>query len=107
MFTTRESRYCRTARGRAAAERFAVRVAAKEAALKALRFDGPCLNWRAIEVRRHASGWCDIALTAEVAACARRQGVTGLALSMSHDRDQAWAVVIGRARRPRSKRVKA
>jgi holo-[acyl-carrier protein] synthase len=106
VFTPRESRYCRAATGRASAERFAVRVAAKEAVLKALRFDGSCLNWRAIEVRRHASGWCDIALSAELAACARRQGVTDLALSMSHDQNQAWAVVVGRAR-PRAGRVKA
>src|SRR6266852_4583657 len=36
VFTVREAAYCRAAAGRAAAARFAVRFAAKEAALKAL-----------------------------------------------------------------------
>ena len=57
------------------AERFAARFAAKEAALKALRPDTTAIDWRSIEVRRHASGWCDVVLHGEAAALAARQGI--------------------------------
>ncbi len=108
VFTVREAAYCRAAAGRAAAARFAVRFAAKEAALKALDPEMRWADWRAIEVRRHASGWCDIVLHGEAAALARRQGIETLALSMSHDGGRAAAVVVAQARGPqRGSRVGA
>ena len=79
---------------RRAAERFAARFAAKEATFKALRPDVPSIDWRSIEVRRHASGWCDVVLHGEAAALAARQGIETLALSMSHDAGCATAVVV-------------
>jgi len=94
IFTTREAAYCRAAAGRAVATRFAVRFAAKEATLKALHPETPWADWRAIEVRRHASGRCEIVLHGEAAALARRQGVETVALSMSHDGSRAAAVVV-------------
>jgi holo-[acyl-carrier protein] synthase len=97
IFTTCEAAYCRAAAGRAAATRFAVRFAAKEATLKALHPETPWADWRAIEVRRHASGRCEIVLHGEAAALARRQGVETLALSMSHDGSRAAAVVVVQA----------
>jgi holo-[acyl-carrier protein] synthase len=90
VFTTGEAAYCHAASGRAAAARFA----AKEATLKALQPEAPLADWRSVEVRRHASGWCEIVLHGEVAALAARQGIETLALSISHDRAYAAAVVI-------------
>jgi holo-[acyl-carrier protein] synthase len=94
VFTPLEAKYCRAGAGRAAAERFAVRFAAKEATLKALRPEAPSGDWRSIEVLRHASGWCEVVLHGESAALAARQGVEALALSMSHHADHAAAVVV-------------
>jgi holo-[acyl-carrier protein] synthase len=99
IFTSREAAYCRAAAGRAAAARFAVRFAAKEAALKALHPEKPLADWRAIEVRRHGSGRCELVLHGEAAALARRQGIEALALSMSHDGGRAAAFVVARAAR--------
>ena len=98
VFTEREAAYCRAGRGRAAVERFAVRFAAKEATLKALQPEAPWTNnWRAIEVRRHPSGRCDIVLHGDAAALAERQGIAALALSMSHNAGHAAAVVVAQA----------
>jgi len=94
VFTPGEAAYCRAATGRVAAERFAARFAAKEATFKALRPDTTAIDWRSIEVRRHASGWCDVVLHGEAAALAARQGIESLALSMSHDAGCATAVVV-------------
>ena len=93
-FTEHEASYCRAGAGATAAARFAVRFAAKEATLKALRPDAPWGDWRAIEVRRHRSGRCAIALHGAAASLAVRRGVNHLALSMSHDGDLAAAVVV-------------
>jgi holo-[acyl-carrier protein] synthase len=97
VFTTDEADYCRAANGSAAAARFAVRFAAKEATLKALRPEAMSFDWRSIEVRRHASGRCEIVLHGEAAAVAACQGIETLALSMSHDRTHAAAVVVAQA----------
>jgi holo-[acyl-carrier protein] synthase len=81
VFTPGEAAYCRAATGRVAAERFAARFAAKEATLKAVRPDTTAIDWRSIEIRRHASGWCDVVLHGEAAAAAqdrlRRQSAQG------------------------------
>jgi len=92
VFTAQESEYCR-ARATAAA-RFAVRFAAKEAAVKALEPEWPWTDWRAIEVKRHKSGRCAIVLHREAAALAARRGIRDFALSMTHDGDCAAAIVV-------------
>jgi holo-[acyl-carrier protein] synthase len=99
IFTPREAAYCRSASGRVAAERFAARFAAKEATFKALRPEASPMDWRSIEVRRHASGWCDVILHGEAAVLAARQGIETLALSMSHDAGCATAVVVAQVAR--------
>jgi holo-[acyl-carrier protein] synthase len=76
------------------ASRFAARFAAKEAALKVLRPASIWTDWRSIEVRRHVSGWCEIVLHGEAASLAERQGLTPLALSLTHATDCVVAVVI-------------
>lgn len=96
VFTLGERAYCQAARGRGMASRFAARFAAKEAALKVLRPETRWTDWRSIEVRRHASGWCELVLHREAASLAERQGMTSLALSMTHSVDCVVAVVIGR-----------
>jgi holo-[acyl-carrier protein] synthase len=93
IFTEQEAAYCRAAKGAVAAARFAVRFAAKEAAVKALQPDGPWSDWRAIEVRRHRTGRCTLALHREAASLASRRGIGHLSLSMSHDGDRAAAFV--------------
>jgi holo-[acyl-carrier protein] synthase len=97
IFTECEAAYCRAATGRAAAARLAVRFAAKEATLKVLHPETGWADWRAIEVRRHASGWCELVLHGEAAALARQRGIETLALSMSHDGGRAAAVVVAHA----------
>jgi holo-[acyl-carrier protein] synthase len=93
IFTEQEAAYCRAAKGAAAAARFAARFAAKEAAVKVLQPDGPWADWRAIEVRRHKTGRCTLALHREAASLAGRRGIGHLSLSMSHDGDRAAAFV--------------
>jgi holo-[acyl-carrier protein] synthase len=93
LYTSAEAAYC--GRGTpAAASRFAARFAAKEATLKALRSVDGTMDWRNIEVRRDATGWCDVVLHGSAAELAERNGVTELSLSMSHEADYATAVVI-------------
>ncbi len=93
LFTSAEADYC--GRGTpAAASRFAARFAAKEATLKALRSADGAMDWRNIEVRRDAAGWCEVVLHGSAAELAERNGVTALSLSMSHEADYATAVVI-------------
>lgn len=93
VFTSDEAAYCNTD-ARTAPERFAARFAAKEAAFKVLRASDAALDWRSIEVRRRAGGWCDIVLHGHAAALARAAGVTELSLSMSHEAAFATAVVV-------------
>jgi holo-[acyl-carrier protein] synthase len=96
LFTSDEERYCRAV-PHMELVRFATRLAAKEATFKALRPGDDALPWRAVEVRRAAEGWCDIALHGRAAALARRRGIGSLALSMSHEGDYAMAVVVAGA----------
>ncbi len=94
VYTDHETTYCRLASGAAASARFAVRFAAKEAAVKALQPEGAWTRWRDIEVRRHKSGRCTLTLRGEAASLARRRGIEHLALSMTHDGDHAAAIVL-------------
>jgi holo-[acyl-carrier protein] synthase len=93
LFTESEIAYC-SKDERLAAQRFAARFAAKEATVKVLRPGGRWVRWRDIEVRRDASGWCDIVLHARAEQLARAAGLRALALSMSHQADFATAIVV-------------
>src|SRR5262249_24238628 len=75
VFTTDEADYCRAGSGSAAAARFAVRFAAKEATLKVLQAEALSADWRSIEVRRHASGRGEIGLYGEAGGLAARPSV--------------------------------
>jgi holo-[acyl-carrier protein] synthase len=93
VFTAGEIAYATSAPA-VALERLAARFAAKEATMKALGLvEDPC-DWRHIEVRRSASGSCDLALHGHVREAAARLGAEAFALSMSHEGDYATAVVV-------------
>ena len=87
VYTDREWSDCA---GRVAS--LAARFAAKEATIKALGSREPALH--EIEVVRPAASRPRIRLRGRAAEVARRQGVRELALSLSHARDHAVAVVV-------------
>jgi holo-[acyl-carrier protein] synthase len=90
VFTPGEIAYAKTSPSQFAS-RLSARFAAKEAVRKALRLDG--VAWRDIEVVRHADGACGIALHGAARTLANADGAA-LAVSLSHENDQAAAVVI-------------
>jgi holo-[acyl-carrier protein] synthase len=91
LFTDGERRYCR-ARARAA-DHFAARFAAKEAALKALGVpDG--LSWHELEVVSQEGEAPRLQLGGEAARAAARLGVGRVHLSLTHAGGQAAAVVV-------------
>jgi holo-[acyl-carrier protein] synthase len=72
----------------------AARFAAKEATIKVLRPVGHQPDWRSIEVRREAGGWCSISLSGHAAALAEQAGIADLAVSLTHEGGMAAAVVV-------------
>jgi holo-[acyl-carrier protein] synthase len=91
LFTDGERAYCR---GRAhPAQHYAVRFAAKEAAVKAcasLRGQA----WHAVEVVSSPGGAPQLVLHDEARAAALTSGVKRLHLSLSHAGDTAVAIVV-------------
>lgn len=93
VFTPGEVAYCQ--RKKQAAESFASRFAAKEAAAKALGTGiSRGIGWREIEVRRLPGQRPTIHLSGRAAELARGLGIHNLHLSLTHSRDVAMAVVI-------------
>jgi len=92
LFTPEEIAYA-SAEEPLAAERFAARFAAKEAALKAFGLSHAGIDWREIEVLRHADGHCTLRLHGKAASLAGSPLDHETALSLSHDGDYAVAVV--------------
>ena len=83
------------AHAKAKANHVAGRIAAKEAACKALGtgFTGG-LTWHCFEVAREASGCPTLRATGVAAEQLSRRGVSNLWLSISHDGGLATAVVV-------------
>ena len=93
IFTDGERRYCDSKANRA--ERYAARVAAKEAAMKALGTGwNHGVRWRDCEVARMPGGRPTINFHGTAAEFAARLGVKHAALSLSHTAEQAIAQVI-------------
>jgi holo-[acyl-carrier protein] synthase len=93
VFTKKEIAYCEASETNAA-ERFAARFAAKEAALKVLRIESAWMELLpSIEVVRAKGGWVDLVLKGGALAAARHRGVTGWSVSLSHEGETATAVV--------------
>jgi holo-[acyl-carrier protein] synthase len=89
VFTPSEINFCR---GRA--EALAVHFAAKEAAMKALGTGAVGVGWRDVEVTYDPQGAPALNLYGRAGARARALGLRTLAVSMSHSRDHATAVVV-------------
>jgi len=93
VFTPVEIAYCE--RHRKAAERFAGRFAAKEAAMKALGTGWRRgVRWVDIEVVRESSGKPTLKLFGASRAIADRLGVKNIALTITHTGNTALAEVI-------------
>jgi holo-[acyl-carrier protein] synthase len=94
IFTPEEIAYCQIKK-KHAAESFAARFAAKEAGAKALGTGiSRGVTWKEIEVRRRPGERPTLHFSGRALNLAKRMGITGLSLSLTHSRDHALAVVI-------------
>lgn len=75
-------------------ERLAARFAAKEAAIKAFGLSDVGVDWRQIEVVRLPSGAPELRLHGRALAQAQALGVRSMTVSLSHDGEQACALVV-------------
>jgi holo-[acyl-carrier protein] synthase len=98
IYTPHEIECCRSSdrTKEYAIESLAARFAAKEAVLKVLRPRGTRPEWRSMEVHRHDDGWCEIRLSGCAATLASEGGISEFAVSLTHERAMAAAVVIAR-----------
>jgi holo-[acyl-carrier protein] synthase len=94
VFTRAEREYC-DSRGVVAAQHYAARFAAKEAALKALQtgWRGG-ISWQDVEVSARDSGAPYLIFTGEVLTTFKKFGATATHLSLSHTSEHAIAQVI-------------
>jgi holo-[acyl-carrier protein] synthase len=92
VFTANELKDCRRPAG-FSMESLAARFSAKEATIKVLQPPAQQPAWSAMEVLRRADGSCVMALSGTAAQLAEDAGIASLSLSMTHDGDQAAAVV--------------
>jgi holo-[acyl-carrier protein] synthase len=90
VYTERELIYCN---GRAGS--LAARWAAKEAVAKALGTGIGDVAWQEIEVVCEPSGRPTILLHGAAVTLAAQQGISGFAVSLSHTKDHAVAMVVG------------
>jgi holo-[acyl-carrier protein] synthase len=92
VYTARELEDCRTG-GVVDPQRLAARFAAKEAAMKALRVADEAVPLPTIEVVRGRTGYAELELHGPAGELARAQGITSLAVSLTHEDEYASAVV--------------
>jgi holo-[acyl-carrier protein] synthase len=94
VFTRAERDYC-DSRGAVAAQHYAARFAAKEAALKALQtgWRGG-ISWRDVEVSARDSGAPYLIFTGEVLTVFQKFNATAAHLTLSHTSEHAIAQVI-------------
>jgi holo-[acyl-carrier protein] synthase len=94
VFTSAERAYC-DSRGVVAAQHYAARFAAKEAALKALQtgWRGG-ISWQDVEISSHESGAPYLILHGEAKKLLEKSGATGAHLSIAHTSQHAIAEVI-------------
>ena len=92
IFTEREIAYSESKAN--SYERFAARFAAKEAGMKALGTGWRRgVAWKDFEVSNLPTGRPALSLHGKAAEIARELGVSNIALSLTHTKDQALAVV--------------
>ena len=94
VFTAAERAYC-NGRGAVAAQHYAARFAAKEAALKALQtgWRGG-ISWQDVEIASRDTGAPFLILHGPVQELFEKSGATAAHLSMSHTSEHAIAEVI-------------
>jgi holo-[acyl-carrier protein] synthase len=94
VFTQSERNYC-DSRGVVAAQHYAARFAAKEAALKALQtgWRGG-ISWQDVEVSTRESGAPYLIFTGHVQTVFEKFGATATHLSLSHTSEHAIAQVV-------------
>ena len=93
VFTPGEIAYCQARKN--SAESFAARFAAKEAGAKALGTGiSRGVNWREFEVRRQPGQRPELHLNGRASEIAAELCIRRLALSLTHSRTEAMAVVI-------------
>ena len=94
VFTAAERKYCDT-RGVVAAQHYAARFAAKEAALKALQtgWRGG-IGWQDVEIAALESGAPYLIFHGVVKELFEKSGATAAHLSMSHTSEHAIAQVV-------------
>ena len=94
VFTAAERKYC-DSRGVVAAQHYAARFAAKEAALKALQtgWRGG-ISWQDVEVSSRENGAPYLILTGQVLTIFKQFGATVTHLSISHTSEHAIAQVV-------------
>ena len=94
VFTRAEREYC-DSRGVVAAQHYAARFAAKEAALKALQtgWRGG-ISWQDVEVSSRENGAPYLILTGQVQKIYEGFGVTATHLTISHTSEHAIAQVV-------------
>ena len=90
VLTPREQQYCGDRM-----ERIAGRWAAKEAVSKVLGLGVRGVGWREIEVLPDRAGKPHVYLHDRAAVRAARLGLTGIAVSITHERSMAAAVALG------------
>jgi holo-[acyl-carrier protein] synthase len=94
VYTEAEIAFCRRKK-KHAAESLAARFAAKEAAAKALGTGiSRGVTWQEFEVRRQPGHRPEMHLSGRAAELAAALGIQRLALSLSHSREYATAIVI-------------
>jgi holo-[acyl-carrier protein] synthase len=93
VFTPGEVVYCRS-RGAGLWDSLAARFAAKEAVAKALEVGDGVFDLREVEVVRSHSGACGLQLHGRAQRTARRSGLSGWSVSLTHEGEYAAAVVI-------------
>jgi holo-[acyl-carrier protein] synthase len=93
LFTADEIRYCESMARRET--HYAARFAAKEAFFKALGTGWRLgMGWHEVEVCHDSLGRPELALTGRTAVEFQRRNLRNLHLSISHERNQAVAVVV-------------
>jgi holo-[acyl-carrier protein] synthase len=93
IYTEAELEFCRSR-----VPELAVRFAGKEAVMKALGTGRRGVSWRDIEILPDRRNAPLIFLHGRARRRARRLGIDGLAISLSHSRDYAIASVVGGAK---------
>jgi len=93
IYTAKERAYCEQFKDKY--ERFAVRFAVKEAAMKALGTGwSRGVRWVDIEILRKHGSRPTLELKGEARKIADKLGVKNIAISITHTPKQAWAQVI-------------